>query len=130
MQVKVNFAGVLAHIARKAGASGDASAESSLTDLKAAISSIDTFGAEGSHAVSAEEVCCSSPNPNQWELGDMPPLLLSGNLTPYLDCCHHERLSWAVYRYNSSMANHLTCMLENLHRTSHQHKNSDSLYHF
>ena len=65
MQVKVNFAGVLAHIAGKAAASGEASAESSLTDLKAAISSIDTFGAEGSRVVSAEEVCCSSLAPNQ-----------------------------------------------------------------
>ena len=76
MQVKVNFAGVLAHIAGKAAASGEASAESSLTDLKAAISSIDTFGAEGSQVVAAEEVCCSSLAPT------------SRNLVTCHPCCY------------------------------------------
>ncbi len=62
-QVKVNFAGTLAHIARKAAALRKASAESNLTDLRAAISSIDAYGAEGSQAVSTEEVRRFMPAP-------------------------------------------------------------------
>ena len=58
VQVKANFTGVLAEIAKKAGAASAArtSERDVCGKLKAAISSIDAFGAEGSQAVSAEEV--------------------------------------------------------------------------
>ena len=64
VQVKANFTGVLAEIARKAGAASAAQAprEDICGTLKAAISSIDAFGAEGSQAVSAEEVCLFVPH--------------------------------------------------------------------
>ena len=48
----------------------------------------------------------------------MPPLLLSVNLTHYLDCCHNDPelctdtiIPWQIT---------LTCMLESWLRTSHQ----------
>ena len=56
MQVKVSFSGVLTDIARKAAASDGASQDIILGEIKAALSSIDPFGAEGSQAVSSEEV--------------------------------------------------------------------------
>ena len=52
----MNFSGVLTGIARKAATSAGASQDEVLDKLKAAISSIDPFGAEGSQAVSSEEV--------------------------------------------------------------------------
>ena len=61
MQAKANFTCVLGGIAETVAAAS--AAQSSDADvcskLKAAISNIDAFGAEGSQAVSAEEVCLS-----------------------------------------------------------------------
>lgn len=56
MQVNANIAAFLAEVARKAAASAEASEEGTLSDMKAAISSIDKFGAEGSQSVAADEV--------------------------------------------------------------------------
>lgn len=58
MQAKANFTGALGEIARKAGSTSAAQApeDDVCGKLRAAIFSIDTFGAEGSQAVSAEEV--------------------------------------------------------------------------
>lgn len=62
MQAKASFTGVLGEIAKKATAFSAAhTPEDDLCGkLKAAISSIDAFGAEGSQQVSADEVCVFS----------------------------------------------------------------------
>ena len=56
MQARVNFTGILTDIAKKAASYAGTSQDTVLSELKAAISSIDPFGAEGSQAVSSEEV--------------------------------------------------------------------------
>ena len=70
MQARANFAGVLGAITKKAAASLAAQSpdEDVCSQLKAAITKIDAFGAEGSQAVSAEEVCLWSQYKQWWSV--------------------------------------------------------------